>query len=75
VSAAATATRYVGPRLRGAVRLFPHLVGLGAPYDAIRSLARRVPPLASAMLHGARRRTHRIAPPPQNVHESLGIRR
>jgi hypothetical protein len=75
MSAASTATRFVAPRALCAIRLFPHLVGLGLPYDAARSLTRRVPRVSAAMLNGARRRTHYIAPPPRSVHESLGISR
>lgn len=64
------ATRSIPPRALGAARLVPHLVGLGAPYDAGRGMVR----LVAGVLRRARHRAHVVAPSPRTIHESLGVR-
>jgi hypothetical protein len=48
-----------------------HLVALGVAYDGLHALVR----LASGLIRRARRRLHRIDPPPETIYDSLGIRR
>jgi hypothetical protein len=71
MSAVSIATRSVAPRALGVVRLVPHLIGLGAPYDALRAIVRS----AAGVVGRARRRAHVVADPPRTIHESLGIGR
>jgi hypothetical protein len=48
-----------------------HLVALGVAYDGLHASAR----LGADAIRRARRRLHRIDPPPETIYDSLGIRR
>ena len=50
---------------------WPHLVALGVAYDGLHAVAR----VASGLIGRARRRLHRIDPPPETIYDSLGVRR
>jgi hypothetical protein len=53
------------------VRMSMQLVALGVAYDGLHASAR----LGADVLRRARRRLHRIDPPPETIYDSLGIRR
>ena len=53
------------------VRMSMHLVALGVAYDGLHAVAR----LVSGVIGRARRRLHRIDPPPETIYDSLGVRR
>jgi hypothetical protein len=65
------AARPVSTRPLAVVRMSMHLVALGVAYDGLHALAR----LVSGLIGRARRRLHRIDPPPETIYDSLGVRR
>ncbi len=72
MSAARTpAARPVMPRPLAVVHTCMHLVALGVAYDGLHACAR----VASGLIGRARRRLHRIDPPPETIYDSLGVRR
>src|SRR5688500_15967927 len=65
------AARPASPRPLAVVRMCMHLVALGVAYDGLHASAR----LGSGLIGRARRRLHRIDPPPETIYDSLGVRR
>jgi hypothetical protein len=65
------AARPVSPRPLAVVRTCVQLVALGVAYDALHATVR----LVSGVIGRARRRLHRIDPPPETIYDSLGVRR